>query len=119
MPARDPKTTPKPRAVRCLTRALKNAQYLRKLAPEQFGKDPGAEGFGTGIPMEILRGLHRLRPDSPVLNRHPKVADFLRKNRLPLPGRQSRDALFSGTVHFAPMCLGYLSKVEPTALRVE
>jgi hypothetical protein len=87
--------------LRCYTRANKNAQYLREHAPETFAKDPSAEGFGTGVPMEILRGLHRLRPDSPVLSRHKKVADVLRAHRPPEPGRSARDALFSGTVHFA------------------
>ena len=51
--------------------------------------------------MEVLRTLHRLRPDSPVLSRHPAVAACLRENKLPLPGRATRDALFSGTVFFA------------------
>jgi hypothetical protein len=35
-------------AVRCYTRALKNARFLREAAPEIFAQDPGAEGFGTG-----------------------------------------------------------------------
>jgi hypothetical protein len=87
--------------VRCYTRALKNARYLQKAAPHLFARDRDAEGFGTGVPMEILRGLHRIPHDSPVLNRHKHVADFLRENRLPIPGRGSRDALFSGTIHFA------------------
>lgn len=92
---------PESRHVRCFTRALKNARHLQRAAPKIFAKDSSAEGFGTGIPMEILRALHHLRPDSLVLNRHPAVADFLRQSRLPLPGRNTRDALFSGTVHFA------------------
>ena len=54
-------------AVRCYTRALKNARFLREAAPEIFAQDPGAEGFGTGVPLEILRGLHRIPHNSPVL----------------------------------------------------
>jgi hypothetical protein len=87
--------------VRCFTRALKNASYLQTIAPDIFATDPSAEGFGTGVPIEILHNLHRLRPNSPILNRHKAVAEFLRKNKLPVPGRIARDALFSGTVHFA------------------
>ncbi len=93
--------TPEMRQVRCLTRALKNARYLQTTAPDIFAKDLSAEGFGTGVPIEILRDLHRLQPDSPVLGRHPAVAEFLRTNTLPAPGRSVRDALFTGTVFFA------------------
>ena len=87
--------------VRCSTRALKNARHLQELAPDQFAVDPAAEGFGTGVPMEILRGLHRISPDSPVLNRHKAVSALVRKSPLPVAGSAVRDALFSGTIHFA------------------
>jgi hypothetical protein len=90
-------------AARCYTRALKNARFLRESAPEIFTKDPDAEGFGTGVPLEILRGLHRISPDSPVLNRHKAVTEVLRTQRPPVPGPPARDALFSGTVHFAQL----------------
>ena len=72
---------------RCTTRALKNAQYLKQMAPETFGNAPYAQGFGTGIPIEILRRLHRLRHDSPELKHHPAVSQFLRQHRMPLPQR--------------------------------
>jgi hypothetical protein len=88
-------------AVRCYTRALKNARYLQAVAPEIFAQDPEAEGFGTGVPLEILMELHRIPHHSPVLSRHKALADVLRENRPPVPGRDARDALFSGTVHFA------------------
>ena len=100
MPARRRGETSAP-AVRCYTRALKNARFLREAAPEVFAQDPAAEGFGTGVPLEILRGLHRIRHNSPVLNRHKAVAEVLRTSRPPVPGRASRDALFRGTIHFA------------------
>jgi hypothetical protein len=88
------------RHVRCFTRALKNAQYLQMIAPHIFVMDPSAGAFGTGIPLEILTVLHRLPHHSPVLNRHKAVAEFLRENRLPVPGTTARDALFSGTIYF-------------------
>src|SRR5450755_1808232 len=87
--------------VRCYTRALKNARHLQTIAPEVFARDPNAEGFGTGVPLEILRVLHRVPPGSPVLNRHKHVAAVLRTNPPPVPTRNARDALFSGTIHFA------------------
>jgi len=89
------------RRVRCYTRALKNARYLQSISPQVFARDASAEGFGTGIPLEILRILHRIRHDSPLLNRHPAVVQFVRENRLPLPDRTARGPLFTGTVHFA------------------
>src|SRR6266700_1849392 len=88
-------------AVRCFTRAIKNARYLQRIAPEVFAQDADAEGFGTGVPIEILSGLHRIPYHSPVLSRHPAVASALRIEPPPKPGRDARDALFSGTIHFA------------------
>jgi len=85
-------------AIRCYTRALKNARHLQAAAPQIFAQDPNAEGFGTGVPVEILRGLHRLAPDSPALNRYRAVAEVLRTSPPPVPGRAARDALFSGTI---------------------
>jgi hypothetical protein len=75
---------------RCTTRALKNAQYLKQMAPETFGNAPYAQGFGTGVPIEILRRLHRLRHDSPELKEHPGVSQFLRHHRMPVPQRMVR-----------------------------
>jgi hypothetical protein len=92
-------------AVRCYTRALKNARYLQETAPETFATDPDAEGFGTGVPLEILRVLHRLPPNSPVLNRHEAVAEALRSKQPPVPGAPG-DTLFSGTLHFAQVTFG-------------
>ena len=74
-----------------------------KVAPDLFAKDPSMEGFGTGVPVEILRGLHRIRHDSPILSRHQAVAETLRKHPLPSVGQPARDSLFQGTVHFAQL----------------
>jgi hypothetical protein len=79
-------------AVRCYTRALKNARHLQAVAPEVFARDPDAEGFGTGVPLEILRGLHRMAYHSPALNRYQAVAEVLRTNPPPVPGRAARAA---------------------------
>ena len=85
---------------RCFTRALKNARYLRMMAPDLFAKETSAQGFGSGIPIDLLKRLHRIPPDSLELKEHPAVAAFLARNRLPLPGRNARDTLFSGTIFF-------------------
>ena len=96
---------------------LRTLEACRSMRPEVFAQDPNAEGFGTGVPLEILRGLHRLRHDSPVLNRHKKVAEVLREHPAPVPGREARDALFSGTIHFAQVTFHTSSgdRVIPTA----
>jgi len=87
--------------VRCYTRALKNARHLQEVAPDVFPRGGRAKGFGTGLSMELLRGLHRIRADSPVLNRHKAVAKTLKKHPLPPLRLPARDALFSGGIHFA------------------
>jgi hypothetical protein len=92
---------PQTLTIRCFTRALKNAHYLQKKAPHLFAKHPSTEGFGTGIRLDLLHRLHRLRHDSPELAAHPALAEFLRQNRPPLPGTAATDALFSGTIYFA------------------
>jgi hypothetical protein len=92
--------SPRP-SLRCHTRALKNARHLKRYAPELFSADPDREGFGTGVSVELLRGLHRIHSDSPVLRRHKAVADVLRAHPLPKPRPPARDALFNGTIHFA------------------
>jgi hypothetical protein len=86
--------------VRCGTRALKNAEYLRRHVPEARRKDDDV-GFGTGIPTEVLARIHRLPHDHPDLREHEHVATFLRSHRMPRPERNVRGSLFQGTVHFA------------------
>lgn len=103
--------------IRGLTRATKNARFLKETAPDLFARDEMDRGFGTGVPLEVLRKLHRLTPDSPMLNDHPELASFLQSNPLPLPNRlPAREALFSGTVYFAQVTFNTSTgvKVVPT-----
>ncbi len=74
-----------PRRIRCYTRAVKNARFLKQQDPATFDRGKDADGFGTGVPVEILQHLHRLRDDSPELRAHPQVAEFLRRNNVPQP----------------------------------
>jgi hypothetical protein len=78
------------RKSRCFTRAIKNARFLKQNDPTTFAKDKDAQGFGTGVPIEILQVLHRLKPDSPELQNHPEVSEFLRKHAVPGPERWQR-----------------------------
>src|SRR5713101_326944 len=106
-----------PPSLRCHTRALKNARHLKQHAPHLFATDADREGFGTGVPVALLRALHRIHPDSPALRRHKAVADVLRAHPLSKLRLPARDALFSGTIHFAQISFGTSSgnKVVPTA----
>jgi len=109
--------------LRCYTRALKNARYLQQVAPRRFARGPEAEGFGTGVAVEILRGLQWIGHDSPVLSPFEDVANFLRTSPLPLPlplpvpAGQGGGALFNGTVHFAQVTFPTAggNRVVPTA----
>ncbi len=103
--------------LRCHTRALKNARHLKKHAPHLFRGEPDREGFGTGLPLSLLRALHRIHPASPMLNRHKAIAEVLRAHPLPKLRLPARDALFSGTVHFAQVTFKTSGgdRVVPTA----
>jgi hypothetical protein len=78
------------RKFRCFTRAIKNARFLKENDPTTFAKDKDALGFGTGVPMEILQVLHRLKPNSSELKNHPQVSKFLKKQAVPGPQRWQR-----------------------------
>jgi hypothetical protein len=73
------------RKIRCFTRAIKNASFLKQQDPSTFAKDKNAPGFGTGVPIEILQVLHRLKPDSPELKNYAQVSEFLKKRAVPKP----------------------------------
>jgi hypothetical protein len=81
-----PTTQPSGR-IRCYTRAWKNARYLREQDPATFSKDKNAEGFGTGVPIDVLQVLHRLKHDSPELRAYGDVSDFLKTHTVPGPQR--------------------------------
>ena len=75
------------RKLRCYTRAIKNARFLKQHDPATFAKDKNAVGFGTGVPVEILQVLHRLKPDSPELRGHTALSEFLKRQAVPGPER--------------------------------
>jgi hypothetical protein len=84
---------------RCFNRTHKNEKQLREAAPHLFSEDGE-----HGIPMNILRILHRLDHHSSLLTDHPAVASFLRTNKLSVPkftATRNGAPLFSGTIFFA------------------
>ncbi|MDQ6947039.1 MAG: hypothetical protein M3256_12435, partial [Actinomycetota bacterium] len=86
---------------RCSTRALKNAQYLRQVAPNALPSAESDEGFGTGIPIDVLARLHRLPADHPDLQPYEALSSFLSSNQMPLPlAGAARGELFNGTIYF-------------------
>ena len=91
--------------MRRFTQAIKNARFIQSAAPHLFATDPTSEGFGTGIPLEILSGLHRMAPNSPLLGRYPHVTGFLKDHTLPIPKTMGpgdmpiRYTLFTGTIY--------------------
>lgn len=48
----------------CATRAIKNARYLQKVAPDIMPEIEPAEGFGSVISLQLLAQLHG--PDGPI-----------------------------------------------------
>src|SRR3989442_981199 len=87
--------------MRCATRELKNARFLRQHAPDALPADSD-DGFGTGISQSLLAELHRVPGDRADLTGYGRLAEFLRGGHgLPRPTASVRGPLFSGTVHFA------------------
>lgn len=105
------------KSVRCYTRALKNAMFLKSMSPRLFDRDHTEDGFGTGIPLPVLTKLHHMQYDAPVLRRYSGLSDLIREHPLPRPGQKGRDALFSGTIYFCQVTFQTSSgdKVVPTA----
>lgn len=87
--------------LRCYTRALKNARYLRRAEPAAFQGANGAVGFGTGVPLAVLQQVHRLRHDSPELADHKAVSRFLKRRTIRPATKMQALPLFNGTIYFA------------------
>ena len=49
----------------CVTRAIKNAKYLQKVAPEIIPQKEPADGFGSLVPRSLLGKLHLAGPEQP------------------------------------------------------
>jgi hypothetical protein len=81
------------RALRCITRAVKNARHLQRVVPHLMPTEEPAEGFGSILPLEVLGSLHR--PDA-----DPKLAGPFAGQAFPALLAASASPLFSGTLFF-------------------
>jgi hypothetical protein len=79
----------------CITRAIKNIDYIQRAAPDVFTKRVLKEIWR--LPIETLLHLHTIHPNRVP---HPKLAYFLRHNKIPTPKTQVSDPLFNGTLVF-------------------
>jgi hypothetical protein len=82
----------------CVTRALKNARYLQKVAPHIIPPEEPMEGFGSLVPLEVLTVLHRKQGTD--IRGHNNLTQLLKMEQLPVAGNQALDPLFNGTLHF-------------------
>jgi hypothetical protein len=83
-----------------VTRALKNARHLQKVAPHVMPASEPPEGFGSVIPLNVLAQLHR-RERRPNGGLDPQLARQLHDIVFPDIGNQSHGPLFNGTLYFA------------------
>ncbi len=79
-----------PHRIRCFTRALKNARFLQQAAPATFAKSTRDHAFGTGLPAVVLQRLHLFTHESPEVQPHPELVEFLKKQTVPKPKRMER-----------------------------
>jgi hypothetical protein len=92
------------------TRALKNAKYIRSVAPHLFPENEPLDGYASVIPFELLNRFHRMTDEE--LRPHPDLVDAARKARQEfgtigsghaeggVVARWFGAAPFQGTLHF-------------------
>ncbi len=83
-----------------VTRALKNARHLQKVAPHIMPPIEPAQGFGSVIALETLAQLHRTRQRDKI-GLDAKLTRRLKSVRFPAVGKKPGGALFNGTLYFA------------------
>jgi hypothetical protein len=106
------------------TRALKNAKYIRSVAPHLFPENEPLDGYASVIPFELLSRFHRMTDEE--LRPHPHLLDAARKARQEFGtfgsgyargGDEARlfgAAPFRGTVHFVKIT--FMVGSNPVAL---
>ena len=80
----------------CGTRAIKNARYLQKVAPEVMPTKEPAEGFGSVIPQKVLGRLHQA--GAPEMRGDTKLHEALKGVKF--PAILASGSLFQGTLYF-------------------
>ncbi len=81
-----------------VTRALKNARYLQKVAPHIMPASEPPKGFGSVIPLKVLAQLHRKELRAGLA---PHITEQLKDIEFPDVSNLSGDPLFNGTLYFA------------------
>lgn len=86
----------------CATRALKNAKYLQKAAPNILPEREPKDGFESIIPLKILDRLHQNHALDGI-HKYAHLAKLLKGVTFPAIRTQVSAPLFSGTLYFVQM----------------
>jgi hypothetical protein len=81
----------------CVTRAIKNAKYLQKEAPDLVPKKEPADGFASLIPRDLLTKLHLAGPEATKIR---VLSELLARRNVPRAGTRASAPLFSGSIQF-------------------
>jgi len=81
----------------CVTRAIKNAKYLQKIAPEIIPQREPEDGFASLVPGNLLSKLHLVGPEATKVG---KLSELLAKKSVPRGGTRAGVPLFSGSIHY-------------------
>ena len=81
----------------CVTRAIKNLEYIERSVPTTITKEDLEELYK--LSPEILVKLHTISKPHEVI-KNVKLANFLENNKIPLPDTAVSQPLFNGTLVF-------------------
>ena len=81
----------------CVTRAIKNAKYLQKIAPEIIPQREPEDGFASLVPGNLLSKLHLVGPEATKVG---KLSELLAKKSVPRGGTRASVPLFSGSIQY-------------------
>jgi len=94
----------------CATRAIKNAKFIRSVAPHIIPAKEPPGGFASLVPIDILRRFHKmneaeLQAHPELVDAHRKLQELLQRTR-PAGKATTRFGIvtgssFQGTLHFA------------------
>jgi hypothetical protein len=93
-------STPQKGSFRCATRAIKNARFLQRVAPDLMPCPEHADGFGSVIPFSVLERLHLMSDTDRELAQHEELRTVLKKTRPPKAQATAAAPHFSGTLAF-------------------
>lgn len=82
----------------CVTRALKNAHFLQRVAPTIIPTEEPPEGFGSIVPIETLARLSQV-PEPAALLANPAHRAAMKQVSFPQVTASLADPMFNGTVY--------------------